>query len=116
MARAMIADPDMPAKAAAGRVAAVRPCIADNLCIARRIRKFPIACLQNPEAGFEAAAPPAKPPRRVVVVGGGVAGLEAARRAAELGASVTRSRALPSSAARCARWPGCRGGRSTAWP
>jgi 2,4-dienoyl-CoA reductase-like NADH-dependent reductase (Old Yellow Enzyme family) len=89
MARAMIADPDMPAKAAAGRVAAVRPCIADNLCIARRIRKFPIACLQNPEAGFEAAAPPAKPPRRVVVVGGGVAGLEAARRAAELGASVT---------------------------
>ena len=89
MTRALIADPDLPAKAARGAVSAIRPCIADNLCIARRIRKFPIACLQNPEAGFEAETVAEGGGRRVVVVGGGVAGLEAARRAAELGESVT---------------------------
>ena len=89
MTRALIADPDMPAKAARGAVAAIRPCIGDNLCIARRIRKFPIACLQNPAAGFEASPPTRGGGRRVVVVGGGVAGLEAARHAAELGDSVT---------------------------
>jgi 2,4-dienoyl-CoA reductase-like NADH-dependent reductase (Old Yellow Enzyme family) len=89
MTRALIADPEMPAKAAAGAVSTIRPCIADNLCIARRIRKFPIACLQNPDAGFEAEAPQQGGGRRVVVVGGGVAGLEAARHAAELGESVT---------------------------
>jgi len=89
MTRALIADPAMPAKAARGALAAIRPCIGDNLCIARRIRKFPIACLQNPEAGFEAVAQQPGGGRRVVVVGGGVAGLEAARRAAELGDVVT---------------------------
>jgi 2,4-dienoyl-CoA reductase-like NADH-dependent reductase (Old Yellow Enzyme family) len=89
MTRALIADPTMPAKAARGAVSTIRPCIADNLCIARRIRKFPIACLQNPEAGFEADVRTDGGGRRVVVVGGGVAGLEAARHAAELGESVT---------------------------
>ena len=89
MTRALIADPALPTKVAAGDVAAIRPCIADNLCIARRIRKFPIACLQNPEAGFEAAIRTNGGGRRIVVVGGGVAGLEAARRGAELGDSVT---------------------------
>jgi 2,4-dienoyl-CoA reductase-like NADH-dependent reductase (Old Yellow Enzyme family) len=89
MTRALIADPELPAKAARGALDSIRPCIADNLCIARRIRKFPIACLQNPEAGFEAELAPSEGGRRVVVVGGGVGGLEAARRAAELGNSVT---------------------------
>ena len=88
MTRALIADPSLPAKTAARAVATIRPCIADNLCIARRIRKFPIACLQNPEAGFEAETAPTAGGRRIVVVGGGVAGLEAARRAVELGDDV----------------------------
>jgi 2,4-dienoyl-CoA reductase-like NADH-dependent reductase (Old Yellow Enzyme family) len=89
MTRALIADPRMPEKAAAGAFRTIRPCIADNLCIARRIRKFRIACLQNPEAGFEHVDQGEHAARRVVVVGGGVAGLEAARRAAELGDRVT---------------------------
>ena len=89
MTRALIADPELPTKAARGAVASIRPCIADNLCIARRLRKFPIACLQNPEAGFEADVSVDGGGRRVVVVGGGVAGLEAARQAAELGETVT---------------------------
>jgi 2,4-dienoyl-CoA reductase (NADPH2) len=90
MTRALIADPELPQKAARRDVSTIRPCIADNLCIARRIRKFPIACLQNPEAGFEVDIRANGPGRRVVVVvGGGVAGLEAARHAAELGDTVT---------------------------
>jgi 2,4-dienoyl-CoA reductase-like NADH-dependent reductase (Old Yellow Enzyme family) len=89
MTRALIADPELPQKAARRDVSTIRPCIADNLCIARRIRKFPIACLQNPEVGFEAETRANGRDRRVVVIGGGVAGLEAARHAAELGDTVT---------------------------
>ncbi|MDX6593651.1 MAG: hypothetical protein QOJ13_2847 [Gaiellales bacterium] len=89
MTRALIADPRMPEKTAAGALPTIRPCVADNLCIARRIRKFPIACLQNPEAGFEASIAPKREAQTVVVIGGGVAGLEAARRAAEQGDRVT---------------------------
>jgi 2,4-dienoyl-CoA reductase-like NADH-dependent reductase (Old Yellow Enzyme family) len=89
MTRALIADPQMPRKTAAGALPTIRPCVADNLCIARRIRKFPIACLQNPEAGFEAGIAPEREAQTVVVIGGGVAGLEAARRAAEQGDRVT---------------------------
>jgi 2,4-dienoyl-CoA reductase-like NADH-dependent reductase (Old Yellow Enzyme family) len=109
MTRALIADPTMPAKAARGAVATIRPCIGDNLCIARRIRKFPIACLQNPAAGFEASPPTRGGGRRVVVVGGGVAGLEAARHAAELGESVTlleREQQLGGQMLMLARLPG----------
>ncbi|MGH3042146.1 MAG: FAD-dependent oxidoreductase, partial [Gaiellaceae bacterium] len=91
MTRALIADPDLPQKAAQGRAHAIRPCVADNLCIARRLRKFPIACLQNPNVGFEA-----EPPRDqgeterlfVAVVGGGLAGLEAACTCAAAGHAV----------------------------
>jgi 2,4-dienoyl-CoA reductase-like NADH-dependent reductase (Old Yellow Enzyme family) len=89
MTRALIADPELPQKAALGAVSTIRACIADNLCIARRIRKFPIACLQNPEVGFEAENRANGPGRRIVVIGGGVAGLEAARHAAEVGDTVT---------------------------
>lgn len=89
MTRALIADPELPQKAARRDVSTIRPCIADNLCIARRIRKFPIACLQNPEVGFEAEIRANGRDRSVVVIGGGVAGLEAARHAAELGDTVT---------------------------
>src|SRR5581483_9899949 len=90
MTRALIADPLLPRRVADDELARIRPCVGANVCIARRLRKFPIACLQNPSAGFErAVVGHALAPRRIAVVGGGVAGLEAARVAAERGHEVT---------------------------
>jgi 2,4-dienoyl-CoA reductase-like NADH-dependent reductase (Old Yellow Enzyme family) len=90
MTRAQIADPDLVRKTADGRQAEIRECVGLNVCVARRLKKFPIACIQNPEAGFETRpARRNRRPRRVVVIGGGVAGLEAARAAATAGHIVT---------------------------
>jgi dimethylglycine catabolism A len=98
MTRALIADPDLPRKYAAGRNP--RPCISLNEgCIGRLYEGRPMWCSINPairdpevdalpvvseepESGDDA-------PGRVVVVGGGVAGAEAAHRAAQRRARVT---------------------------
>ena len=87
MTRALMADPDLVAKAARGEAARQRMCVGQNVCISRRMRKFPIACAQNPTSGYETerGLTPAAAPGHVVVVGGGVSGLEAARAAAERG-------------------------------
>lgn len=91
MTRALMADPDLVAKAARGEAARQRMCVGQNVCISRRLRKFPIACAQNPTSGYETerGLVPAAAPGHVVVVGGGVSGLEAARAAAERGHRVT---------------------------
>ena len=86
MTRAMIADPDLPSKVADGR--RPRPCIGLNDgCIGRLYTGMPMYCSVNPairNPGL-ADASPVEEPARVVVVGGGVAGLEAARAAAQRG-------------------------------
>jgi hypothetical protein len=82
MARALIADPHWSAKAATGRAASIRPCIACNECEHRLFSNRPIACAVNPALTVDEAIEPARRSRRILVVGGGPAGMEAARVAA----------------------------------
>lgn len=89
--RATIADPDLPAKARAGRLEEIRPCIGVNDCINRLVVDgLPFGCAVNPVAGHELEAlPRAERARRILVVGAGPAGLETAALAAERGHDVT---------------------------
>lgn len=94
MNRAIIADPDFANKAREGRIEEIRKCTACNEgCWGRGSMGLPlgIGCIVNPQIGFEreTVLVPAATKKRVTVVGGGVAGLEAARVAAERGHSVT---------------------------
>ncbi|MFC1999528.1 FAD-dependent oxidoreductase [Chloroflexota bacterium] len=85
MGRALLADPDLPAKAAEGKFDDIVPCVGClEGCISARARGNPTTCLANPTLGKErdTAVVIAKKPRRVVVAGGGLAGMEAARVAA----------------------------------
>jgi 2,4-dienoyl-CoA reductase-like NADH-dependent reductase (Old Yellow Enzyme family) len=101
MTRALICDPEMPAKTAEGRLDDIRACIGCNqACIGHFHAGYPISCVQFPESGRELLFPrtgeggrqrhpAASVRRRVLVVGGGPAGLKAAAVAAERGHEVT---------------------------
>jgi 2,4-dienoyl-CoA reductase (NADPH2) len=91
MARALIADPDLPYKAREGRFDDIRPCIACGYCLDSVLLAAPMACAVNPEAGRETelSIAPAKQVRKVHVIGGGPAGMEAATVAAQRGHDVT---------------------------
>jgi 2,4-dienoyl-CoA reductase-like NADH-dependent reductase (Old Yellow Enzyme family) len=95
MTRALISDPLMPAKAAAGRLDEIRACVGCNqACIGHFHAGYPISCIQYPESGRELwygrrSVVAAGDRRRVMVVGGGPAGLKAAAVAAERGHDVT---------------------------
>lgn len=92
MTRALIADPELPRKAAEGRENEIRTCMGTGEgCIDRLYFGFPITCVQNPAIGRELTwgeLQPAARRKRVAVVGAGPAGLEAARVAAERGHAV----------------------------
>ncbi|MFM8746462.1 MAG: FAD-dependent oxidoreductase [Aestuariivirga sp.] len=92
MTRAMIADPEMPNKAQAGRLDDIRACIGCNqACIGHFQLGLSISCIQYPETGRELAyehKPRTQRRRRILVAGGGPAGLKAAAVAAERGHEV----------------------------
>ncbi len=92
MTRALIADPELPRKARAGRLDDIRRCVGANEgCIDRIYQGKAVTCVQNPATGREAELGDlrrAATAKHVVVVGGGVAGLEAARVAALRGCRV----------------------------
>jgi len=93
MGRALIADPDLSNKAAAGHFEDIIPCIACNQgCLGRlMIESLPVSCLLNPTVGREKemALVPAQTPKTVLIAGGGPGGLEAARVAVLRGHQVT---------------------------
>lgn len=95
MTRALIADPELPAKVREGNATAVRPCVLSNQDnVVGLVQNPRLSCVNNPAAGYEgtpefAALNRAPVHYRVLVVGGGPAGLEAARVAALRGHSVT---------------------------
>lgn len=99
LCRALVVDPEWPAKAERGEADRIRTCIACNQCWGWISEGAPIACATNPTAGRESLLGPLKPVagarrgksragKRIVVVGGGPAGLEAARVAALRGHAV----------------------------
>lgn len=92
MARASLADPDMPRKAAAGEYDDIIHCVGClQGCIGENSKGNKIRCLVNPMTGMEDEyhIEPASAPGHIVVVGGGVAGCEAAIVAAQRGHKVT---------------------------
>ncbi|HWU22637.1 MAG TPA: NADPH-dependent 2,4-dienoyl-CoA reductase [Nocardioides sp.] len=92
MARPFLADPDLVAKAAAGRSDEINVCIACNqACLDHAFVNKKVSCLVNPRAGRETTLvlSPTRVAKRIAVVGAGPAGLAAAVSAAERGLSVT---------------------------
>lgn len=89
--RALIADPELPNKAASGKLDDIRPCIGCQTCLdCITTWHEPVRCVVNPAVGKEreCAVQRADRPKKVFVVGGGPAGMEAARVSALRGHNV----------------------------
>jgi len=98
MARALLADPELPNKARGGKTDEIVPCIACSHCLAEILSAYkdwekPVStfCVVNPRAGreLEYAVKPAPVSKKVFVVGGGPGGMETAIVAASRGHQVT---------------------------
>ncbi|MEI6308249.1 MAG: FAD-dependent oxidoreductase [bacterium] len=95
LARPLLADPQWPKKAYAGRVAEIRPCIGDQeACLNEFLEGGHPQCSVNPRSGFEDFSrgedlAPNFHPKRIGVVGAGPAGILCALTAARRGHGVT---------------------------
>ena len=92
MTRAHMTDPHIVRKIIEGREEDIRPCVGANYCLDRIYQGGAAYCIHNPATGRETTMPHDIPKaarkRKIVIVGAGVAGLEAARVAAERGHEV----------------------------
>ena len=94
LARPLLADPEWPNKAFAGRIDEIVPCIGDQEgCLNEIVEGGHPQCAVNPRTGFEEVIPRELPragrPRRVAVIGAGPAGVTCACAAARRGHQVT---------------------------
>jgi 2,4-dienoyl-CoA reductase-like NADH-dependent reductase (Old Yellow Enzyme family)/thioredoxin reductase len=81
MARPLVADPELPNKAASGRPEEIRGCVyCLEDCADKGVAGIGRCCLVNPFAGHEYdwAVTPAPERKKVLVIGGGPAGMQAA--------------------------------------
>lgn len=88
LARALIADPDLPKKAMHGKLDEIRPCLRCVSCLTGGYYNLPMHCSVNPEfycEGHYKFQIPVGEKRRVLIAGGGPAGMEAALIAAKRG-------------------------------
>lgn len=92
MARALLADPELPNKVMANRGDEVVKCLRCFVCMAERPVTQTRRCAVNPLIGREfegLTVMPTARPKRVLVAGGGIAGMKAAHTAALRGHDVT---------------------------
>lgn len=88
--RQSLADPQLPNKAAEGRLEDLAPCVGCLLgCVPNMFKGQPIRCLVNPSVGRESEIRPTEKSKKVAVVGAGPGGLYAAYIAALRGHDVT---------------------------
>lgn len=104
-----IADPELIAKARAGRTHRIRPCVGANVCVNRKLQGYAeISCFHNPEVLRERALEPlpASRSRQVLIVGAGPAGLKAAATAALRGhqTNIADTATRPGGLLRYAEW------------
>ena len=92
MARALLADPDLPVKIRTGREEEIRPCLRCMSCFSTEMTCGEPYCAINPETGRELemrnALPAPRVKKKVLVVGGGIGGMQAALTCAERGHEV----------------------------
>lgn len=91
IARGLIADPDLPNKARAGKDCDINECLRCYTCFSQLITTGQYGCAINPIIGRELENKYDIPPARkckVVVIGGGIGGMEAALDCAKCGHKV----------------------------
>jgi len=96
MCRPQIADPALPNKIMWDKQEDIIPCIACQVCLARLFRDAPVTCTVRPSCSHEGERewgyygfPKTEIKRKIIVAGAGIAGLQAARIAAEKDHDVT---------------------------